>query len=60
MYIVYIYIYIYIYTARQKYLATLKNISYSKSVVFNETIKYRNIFIYYTKYKSSSVILTLV
>ena len=44
----------------QKYLATLKKISYPKSVIFNEKVKHYNVFIYYTKYKFYSVSLTLV
>ena len=46
-------IYIYIYTTSQKYVATLKMFSYLKIVIFRKQVRHHNVFIDYTKYKSS-------
>ena len=58
--IVYIYIYIYIYTKSQKYIATLRIFLFLiLNVLFlMKQDKPHNVFIYYTKYVSSSVTLT--
>ena len=49
------------YTTSEKYLATRKNfISHPKVLFLMKQVKHHNGFIYHTKYKSSTVILTLV
>ena len=51
-------VFIYVYTTSQKYLVTLKKFYFSsRSVILMKQIKHHNVFIYYTKYKSSWVTL---
>ena len=50
-----------IYTTSEKYLDIFKNFYSSLKVLFlMKQVKHHSVFIYHTKYKSSSVTLTLV